>query len=78
MQLDSHIKANIVIEKQDVELVKQCLKTPQIMYPEDIKRVLQSVKDKNVLREFLDEVAMSSHKVAIIETIGDKEFAKDV
>lgn len=76
LQLDSHIKANIVIEKQDVELVKQCLKTPQIMYPEDIKRVLQSVKDKNVLREFLDEVAMSSHKVAIIETIGDKEFAK--
>mgnify|MGYP003370362582 FL=1 len=76
LQLDSHIKANIVIEKQDVELVKQCLKNPQIMYPEDIKRVLQSVKDKNVLREFLDEVAMSSHKVAIIETIGDKEFAK--
>lgn len=76
LQLDSHIKANIVIEKQDVELVKQCLRTPQIMYPEDIKRVLQSVKDKNVLREFLDEVAMSSHKVAIIETIGDKEFAK--
>lgn len=27
LQLDSHIKANIVIEKQDVELVKQCLKT---------------------------------------------------
>lgn len=76
LQLDSHIKANIVIEKQDVELVKQCLKTPQIMYSEDIKRVLQSLKDKNVLREFLDEVAMSSHKVAIIETIGDKEFAK--
>ena len=76
LQLDSHIKANIVIEKQDVELVKKKIKTPQIMYSEDIKRVLQSVKDKNVLREFLDEVAMSSHKVAIIETIGDKEFAK--
>lgn len=77
LQLDSHIKANIVIEKQDVELVKQCLKTPQIMYPEDIKRVLQSIKDKSILRRFLDDVAMSDHKVAIIEVIGDKELAKE-
>ena len=76
-QIDSHVRANIVIEKNDLELIKRCLKTPQLMYPQDVKRVLQSIKDKSILRRFLDDVAMSDHKVAILEAIGDKEFAKE-
>lgn len=77
LQIDSHVRANIVIEKNDLELIKRCLKTPQVMYPQDVKRVLQSIKDKSILRRFLDDVAMSDHKVAILEAIGDKEFAKE-
>lgn len=77
LQIDSHVRANIVIEKNDLELIKRCLKTPQLMYPQDVKRVLQSIKDKSILRRFLDDVAMSDHKVAILEAIGDKEFAKE-
>lgn len=77
LQIDSHVRANIVIEKNDLELIKRCLKTPQLMYPQDVKRVLQSIKDKSILRRFLDDVAMSNHKVAILEAIGDKEFAKE-
>lgn len=77
LQIDSHVRANIVIEKNDLELIKGCLKTPQLMYPQDVKRVLQSIKDKSILRRFLDDVAMSDHKVAILEAIGDKEFAKE-
>ncbi|MDO4392148.1 MAG: amidoligase family protein [Clostridium sp.] len=77
LQIDSHVRANIVIEKNDLELIKRCLKTPQLMYPQDVKRVLQSIKDKSILRSFLDDVAMSDHKVAIIEVIGDKELAKE-
>lgn len=77
LQIDSHVRENIVIEKNDLELIKRCLKTPQLMYPQDVKRVLQSIKDKSILRRFLDDVAMSDHKVAILEAIGDKEFAKE-
>lgn len=77
LQIDSHVRANIVIEKNDLELIKRCLKTPQLMYPQDVKRVLQSIKDKSILRRFLDDVAMSDHKVAILEAIGDKEFTKE-
>lgn len=77
LQIDSHVRANIVIEKNDLELIKRCLKTSQLMYPQDVKRVLQSIKDKSILRRFLDDVAMSDHKVAILEAIGDKEFAKE-
>lgn len=77
LQIDSHVRANIVIEKNDLELIKRCLKTPQLMHPQDVKRVLQSIKDKSILRRFLDDVAMSDHKVAILEAIGDKEFAKE-
>ena len=77
LQIDSHVRANIVIEKNDLELIKRCLKTPQLMYPQDVKRVLQSIKDKSILRSFLDDVAMSDHKVAILEVIGDKELAKE-
>lgn len=76
IQLDSHIKADIVIEKQNIELIKKCLEAQQIMYPQDIKRILQSIKDKGQLKEFLNEIALNDYKVAILEAIGDKEFAK--
>lgn len=75
LQLDSHIKANIVIEKQDVELVKQCLKTPQIMYPEDIKRVLQSVKDKGLVAyQQKDLIAYINDPEFTIQCLRDREI----